>query len=228
MYKRLTDKARRVFELANEEAVRHKHEYIGTEHILSGLVQEGTGVGAVVLRNLGINIERIRAQVKKLIQSFPGDVRAEKLPQTPRAKRVVEFAMQEAGKLGHDYVGSEHILLGLLDEREGIAAQVLQNLGATPDKVREEVLRVLGHDSAVEPRQPSPDLVSDPSCFHPLLHPLCELVEGLRTQKEDAIASHDFARAAELRDQMVELAAQFESLLRRLRGAPDVGDRATE
>jgi ATP-dependent Clp protease ATP-binding subunit ClpC len=145
MYERFTDRARKVMQLANQEAQRFNHEYIGTEHILLGLVKEGSGVAANVLKNLEVDLRKIRLEVEKLVQSGPEMVTVGKLPQTPRAKKVIEYSMEEARNLNHSYVGTEHILLGLLREQEGVAAQVLMNLGLKLEEVREEVLNLLGH-----------------------------------------------------------------------------------
>lgn len=145
MYERFTDRARKVMQLANQEAQRFNHEYIGTEHILLGLVKEGSGVAANVLKNLDVDLRKIRLEVEKIVQSGPDMVTMGKLPQTPRAKKVIEYAMEEARNLNHNYVGTEHLLLGLLREQEGVAAQVLMNLGLKLEDVREEVLNLLGH-----------------------------------------------------------------------------------
>ena len=144
MYERFTDRARKVMALANQEAQRFNHEYIGTEHILLGLVEEGSGVGATVLKNLDIDLRKVRLEVEKLVKSGPDMVTMGKLPQTPRAKKVIEYAIEEARNLGHNYVGTEHLLLGLLRERDGVAAQVLMNLSLKLEEVREEVLNLLG------------------------------------------------------------------------------------
>ncbi len=145
MYERFTDRARKVMQLANQEAQRFNHEYIGTEHVLLGLIKEGSGVAANVLKNLDVDLRKIRLEVEKLVQSGPDMVTMGKLPQTPRAKKVIEYSMEEARHLSHNYVGTEHILLGLLREQEGVAAQVLMNLGLKLEEVREEVLNLLGH-----------------------------------------------------------------------------------
>ncbi|MEX0713301.1 MAG: ATP-dependent Clp protease ATP-binding subunit [Pirellulales bacterium] len=145
MYERFTDRARKVMQLANQEAQRFNHEYIGTEHVLLGLIKEGSGVAANVLKNLDVDLRKIRHEVEKLVQSGPDMVTMGKLPQTPRAKKVIEYSMEEARNLNHNYVGTEHILLGLLREQEGVAAQVLMNLGLKLEEVREEVLNLLGH-----------------------------------------------------------------------------------
>ncbi len=145
MYERFTDRARKVMQLANQEAQRFNHEYIGTEHILLGLVKEGSGVAANVLKNLDVDLRKIRIEVEKIVQTGPDMVTMGKLPQTPRAKKVIEYAMDEAKHLNHNYVGTEHLLLGLLREQEGVAAQVLMNLGMKLEDVRDEVLNLLGH-----------------------------------------------------------------------------------
>jgi ATP-dependent Clp protease ATP-binding subunit ClpC len=133
-------------QLANQEAQRFNHEYIGTEHILLGLVKEGSGVAANVLKNLDIDLRKIRLEVEKIVQAGPDMVTMGRLPQTPRAKKVIEYSIEEARNLGHNYVGTEHLLLGLLREQEGVAAQVLMNLGLKLEDVREEVLNLLGHN----------------------------------------------------------------------------------
>ncbi len=154
MYERFTDRARKVMQLANQEAQRFNHEYIGTEHILLGLIKEGSGVAANVLKNLDVDLRKIRLEVEKLVQSGPDMVTMGKLPQTPRAKKVIEYSMEEARNLNHNYVGTEHILLGLLREQEGVAAQVLMNLGLKLEEVREEVLNLLGHGAEGEGQEP--------------------------------------------------------------------------
>ncbi|MEO0631475.1 MAG: Clp protease N-terminal domain-containing protein, partial [Planctomycetota bacterium] len=144
MFERFTDRARKVMALANQEAQRFNHEYIGTEHILLGLVKEGSGVGANVLKALGVDLRKVRLEVEKLVKQGPEMVTMGKLPQTPRAKKVIEYAIEEARNLNHNYVGTEHLLLGLLREHDGVAAQVLRNLGLKLEEVREEVLNLLG------------------------------------------------------------------------------------
>ncbi len=144
MFERFTDRARKVMALANQEAQRFNHEYIGTEHILLGLVKEGSGVGANVLKNLDVDLRKVRLEVEKLVKSGPDMVTMGKLPQTPRAKKVIEYAIEEARNLNHNYVGTEHLLLGLLREHDGVAAQVLMNIGLKLEEVREEVLNLLG------------------------------------------------------------------------------------
>ncbi|HJZ93205.1 MAG TPA: Clp protease N-terminal domain-containing protein [Gemmataceae bacterium] len=148
MYERFTDRARKVMQLASQEAQRFNHEYIGTEHILLGLIKEGSGVGANVLKNLDVDLRKVRLEVEKIVQTGPTwpQVVLGKLPQTPRAKKVIEYSVDEARNLNHNYVGTEHLLLGLLREQEGVAAQVLMNLGLKLEDVRQEVLNLLGHN----------------------------------------------------------------------------------
>ena len=166
MFERLTDRARKVMALANQEAQRFNHEYIGTEHILLGLVKEGSGVGANVLKNLDIDLRKVRLEVEKLVKSGPEMVTMGKLPQTPRAKKVIEYAIEEARNLNHNYVGTEHLLLGLLREHDGVAAQVLMNLGLKLEEVREEVLNLLGAGSDQE-RDESPQQPAEPQSQEP-------------------------------------------------------------
>jgi len=147
MFDRFTDRAKKVMNLARQEAQRFNHEYLGTEHILLGLVQEGSGVAANVLKNMGIDLNKIRMEVEKIVKSGQSMVTMGQLPFTPRAKKVLELSMEEASALGHNYIGTEHLLLGLIKENEGIAAQVLLNLGVKLEDVREEVLDFLGADS---------------------------------------------------------------------------------
>lgn len=148
MFDKFTDRARKVMALAREEARRYNHEYIGTEHILLGLVKEGSGVAANVLQNLDIELKKIRIEVEKIVQTGPDLVSVGQLPFTPKVKKVLEFAMEEAKNLGHNYIGTEHLLLGLLREHEGVAAQVLLNLGVKFEDVREEVINLLGTEAA--------------------------------------------------------------------------------
>jgi len=167
MFERLTDRARKVMALANQEAQRLNHEYIGTEHILLGLVKEGSGVGANVLKNLDIDLRKVRLEVEKLVKSGPEMVTMGKLPQTPRAKKVIEYAIEEARNLNHNYVGTEHLLLGLLREHDGVAAQVLMNLGLKLEEVREEVLNLLGAGVESEEAPPSSEPQEPPSMGAP-------------------------------------------------------------
>ncbi|MHC4598977.1 MAG: ATP-dependent Clp protease ATP-binding subunit [Planctomycetota bacterium] len=146
MFDRFTDRARKVMGLARQEAQRFNHDYIGTEHILLGLVQEESGVAASVLRNMDIELKKVRLEVEKQVQSGGTTKSVGQLPFTPRAKKVLELAMEEAANLGHNYIGTEHLLLGLLKEQDGMAARVLISLGLKLEDVREQVLDLLGAD----------------------------------------------------------------------------------
>ncbi len=144
MFNKFTERARKVILLAKQEAKRFNHDYIGTEHILLGLLREGEGVAAAVLQSLGMNLNNIRLEVEKLVQIGPTTVVTGDLPFTPKAKKVMELAMEEARTLGHNYIGTEHLLLGLIREGEGVASQVFNNMGLDLEKVREEVIKLLG------------------------------------------------------------------------------------
>ncbi len=147
MFNKFTERARKVILLAKEEAKRFNHDYIGTEHILLGLIREGEGVAAAVLQKLGLSPEKIRLEVEKLVQSGPSTMVSGEIPFTPKAKKVIELAMEEARSLGHNYIGTEHLLLGLIREGEGVASQVLMNLGLDLNRVRNEVITLLGSSS---------------------------------------------------------------------------------
>jgi ATP-dependent Clp protease ATP-binding subunit ClpC len=143
MFERFTEKAIKVIMLAQEEARRLGHNFVGTEQILLGLIGEGTGVAAKVLKSMGVNLKDARIEVEKIIGRGSGFVAVE-IPFTPRAKRVLELSLEEARQLGHNYIGTEHLLLGLIREGEGVAARVLENLGVDLAKVRTQVIRMLG------------------------------------------------------------------------------------
>ncbi|XP_027332165.1 chaperone protein ClpC, chloroplastic isoform X1 [Abrus precatorius] len=146
MFERFTEKAIKVIMLAQEEARRLGHNFVGTEQILLGLIGEGTGIAAKVLKSMGINLKDARVEVEKIIGRGSGFVAVE-IPFTPRAKRVLELSLEEARQLGHNYIGSEHLLLGLLREGEGVAARVLENLGADPTNIRTQVIRMVGESA---------------------------------------------------------------------------------
>jgi len=148
MFDRFTERARKVIILAKEEAKRFNHDYIGTEHILLGLIKEGESVAAAVLQNLGLSLDTIRLEVEKLVQFGPSTIVSGDIPFTPKAKKVIELAMDEARRLGHNYIGTEHLLLGLIKEGEGVASHVLMNVGLDLNKVRAEVIKLLGSSSS--------------------------------------------------------------------------------
>jgi ATP-dependent Clp protease ATP-binding subunit ClpA len=201
MFQRFTDRARRVVHLAQEEARRLNHNYIGTEHILLGLIHEGEGVAAKALESLGISLEAVRAQVEEIIgqgQTAP----AGPIPFTPRAKKVLELSLREA-QLGHNYIGTEHILLGLLREGEGVAAQVLVKLGADLSRVRERVLLLLtgeGEQAGATTRLVRLAVPAE------LLDYDARIAE-VRRRKEAAIDARDLDTAVALRDQEKQLLA---------------------
>jgi Clp amino terminal domain, pathogenicity island component len=171
MFERFTDRARRVIVLAQEEARLLDHDYIGTEHILLGLIREREGVAAQALESLGISLEAVRAEVEQVIgrgQTTPGP----QIPFTPRSKKVLELSLREARSLGHDYIGTEHILLGLIREGEDVAAQVLVKLGAELSRVRQQVIELLSGEPVEQVavgrrvvREPRPTVVGGPGVF---------------------------------------------------------------
>jgi ATP-dependent Clp protease ATP-binding subunit ClpA len=193
MFERFTDRARRVVVLAQEEAALLNHDYVGTEHLLLGLAHEGQGVAAKALESLGIRLEALRSQVEEAIgrgQRAPSG----HIPFTPRAKKVLELSLRESQQLGHDYIGTEHVLLGLVREGEGVAAQVLVKLGADLARTRAQVIELLsgsagGPEEAAGTR-PVPDEPGE----------VDEQLAQVRQQKEAAIEAEDFAKAAALRD----------------------------
>ncbi len=148
-FDKFTERARKVLQLAQEEAQRFNHNYIGTEHLLLGLVREGEGVAAKVLANLGVELNKVRSAVEFIIgrgdRTVTGDIGL-----TPRAKKVIELSVDEARRLNHHYIGTEHLLLGLVREGEGIAAGVLESLGVSLDKVRSQVIYVLNQSAAYQ------------------------------------------------------------------------------
>jgi ATP-dependent Clp protease ATP-binding subunit ClpC len=163
MFEKFSDRARRVVVLAQEEARLLNHDYIGTEHILLGLVHENEGLAAQVLESLNVGLDAVRREVEDLVGQG-GSPPSEHIPFTPRAKKVLELSLREAIQHGHNYIGTEHILLGLLREGEGVACQVLVKLGASLPKVRARVLQLVAESRGEGPRgwvyRPSPDLAA--------------------------------------------------------------------
>ena len=149
MFEKFTERARQVIVLAQEEARMLNHDYIGTEHLLLGLIHEGEGVAARVLESLGISLEDVRQSVEEMIGRGDHELSGH-IPFTPRAKKVLELSLRESQQLGHDYIGTEHILLGLIREGEGVAAQVLVKLGGDLNRVRQQVIQVLGGSAGEE------------------------------------------------------------------------------
>ena len=228
MFERFTDRARRVVVLAQEEARTLNHNYIGTEHILLGLIHEGEGVAARALKSLGISLQAVRQQVEEIIGQGQQPLSGH-FPFTPRAKKVLELAWREAQQLGHNYIGTEHILLGLIHEGEGVAAQVLVNLGAGLEPVRQQVVDLLdpaGRSVAsYGPRRGKrararlmEDAVARMGALdrrleaiehwvgmRPDLQELDREIAQVRHEKEAAIDTQDFETAAALRDQEKDL-----------------------
>jgi ATP-dependent Clp protease ATP-binding subunit ClpA len=200
VFERFTDRARRVVVLAQEEARLLNHNDIGTEHILLGLIHEGEGVAARALESLDISLEAVRAEVTEIIgqgQSPPTG----HIPFTPRAKKVLELSLREALELGHDYIGTEHILLGLLREGEGVAAQVLVKLGASLERVRQVVVQLLsGYTGEVVAEQEEVRTVLVRMTVPAELREAEEQLAQVRQEKEAAIDRGDFEQAAGLRD----------------------------
>ena len=205
MFERFTDRARRVVVLAQEEARMLSHNYIGTEHILLGLIHEGDGIAAKALESLSISLEAVRAQVEEIIgqgQQAPSG----HIPFTPRAKKVLELSLREALQLGHNYIGTEHILLGLIREGEGVAAQVLQKLGADLNRVRQQVIQLLSGyqgketQSAGTAAEPRTVVLAGPRPVRPQPHagrqggqarPGHRSREGDRAGHADPLAAHE-------------------------------------
>lgn len=150
MFEHCTDRVRRMMALANEEAHRLNHDYIGTEHILLGMVCEETGLGARALRKFNVTLDKLRSELGKLVKPGSKPVTKRLLPQTPRARRSIEYAVEESRLLGHDHVGTEHVLLGLLRELDGLAPRALMNMGLSIEQIRLELLHLL---SAIPPDQ---------------------------------------------------------------------------
>jgi ATP-dependent Clp protease ATP-binding subunit ClpC len=203
VFERFTDRARRVLVLAQEEARLLNHNYIGTEHLLLGLIHEGEGVAATALESLGISLEAVRAQIEEIIgqgQSAPTG----HIPFTPRAKKVLELSLREAKQLGHNYIGTEHILLGLIREGEGVAAQVLVKLGAGLDRVRQQVIQVLSGSAAAGMEAGARTRLVRMTVPEELRQAEEQLAQ-VRREKEAAIDAEDFERAAGLRDKERQL-----------------------
>ena len=200
MFERFTDRARRVVVFAQEEARTLNHNYIGTEHILLGLIREGEGVAAHVLGSLNISIEAARKQVAEIV-GRAGRPPAGHIPFTPRAKKVLELSLREALQLGHDYIGTEHILLGLIREGEGVAAQVLDRLGASLEATRATVVAVLEGRPLPTEAEPADRIVPVVAAAHGLTPDTVEQVRAILALPAD----EEFRRLSDL----VSLADSF-------------------
>jgi ATP-dependent Clp protease ATP-binding subunit ClpA len=209
MFKRFTDRSRQVVILAQDEARRLDHNYIGTEHILLGLIREGDGVAAKALKSLGIGLDIVRQQVEEIIgqgQQAPSG----HIPFTPRAKKVLELSLREAQQLGHDYIGTEHILLGLVHEGDGVAAQVLVKRGADLNRVRQQVIQLLAGRAAGEPGpgvEARSEMAEQRAGTGPDTSDLDQQIEVARTEKQAAIDAQDFEQAVLRRHRETQLRA---------------------
>jgi ATP-dependent Clp protease ATP-binding subunit ClpA len=198
VFERFTERARQVVVLAQDEARLLRHNYIGTEHILLGLLREEEGLAARVLESLDITVEEVRAQVARIVGQ--GDeVTSGQIPFTPRAKKVLELSLREALQLGHNYIGTEHVLLGVARENEGVAARILLDLGADAETIRNEIIRMLSGPGR-RPQRPSYEPKSPP-----VAPELAEELERLRSEKERAIENLEYELAASLRDRELKL-----------------------
>src|SRR5205814_1005184 len=211
-FDKFTERARKVLQLAQEEAQRFNHNYIGTEHLLLGLVREGEGVAAKVLANLGVDLNKVRSAVEFIIgrgeRTVTGDIGL-----TPRAKKVIELSVEEARRLNHNYIGTEHLLLGLVREGEGIAAGVLESVGVNLARVRHETERILSTNLPQGPSQVRVERGPGRGQRDQIARLLAEL-ETVRREKDDAISKQAYALAAQARDREAELQAQLERLER--------------
>jgi ATP-dependent Clp protease ATP-binding subunit ClpA len=232
MFERFTDRARRVVVLAQEEARTLNHDYIGTEHLLLGLIHEGQGVAAKALESLGISDEAVTQQIDEIVGRGTKPARSGHIPFTARAKKSLELSLREALQLGHNYIGTEHILLGLIREGEGPGAQVLTNLNADLDTVRERVVELLrGHQGKELPglrsgkggrvkRRMLAEILAHVQSIDsrlsaveqrvgigPDLRDLDKQIKQARDDKQSAIDAQDFETAAELRDKEKQLLA---------------------
>jgi Clp amino terminal domain, pathogenicity island component len=253
MFQRFTDRARRVVVLAQDEARRLGHNYIGTEHLLLGLIREGEGVAAKALEALGISLDSVRQQVEQIIgqgQQAPSG----HIPFTPRAKKVLELSLRESQQMGHNYIGTEHILLGLIHPGDGVARQVLVKLGADPNHVRQQVIRLLQEHSAeesVSARSAAQELRLLPAVKSrleaaeqrlttieqrvgtgPDTSDLDGQIEIVRIEKAAAIDAGEYEQSASLRDREKELlaskAARQEQWVAGHPALPDLAERCQQ
>ena len=200
MFERFTDRARQAVELAHDEAMRLNHSYIGTEHLLLGLIREGEGVAAQALEALGISLDGVRQQVEQIIGEGQQPPPPGEIPYTPRAKKVLELSLREAKQLGHHYIGTEHLLLGLIREGHGVAAQVLTELGADLNRVRQQVIQLL---HGTQGPRPGP------------------VPAGMRLGQSRWKMR---GRQAEIREHVEAIGSQLAAIEQRLGGGPELGD----
>jgi ATP-dependent Clp protease ATP-binding subunit ClpA len=243
MFERFTDRARRVVVLAQDEARMLKHNYIGTEHILLGLIHEGEGVAAEALGSLGISLDAVRQQVEEIIgqgQEAPSG----HIPFTPRAKKVLELSLRESLQLGHNHIGTEHILLGLIREGDGVAAQVLVRLGANRNRVRQQVIQLI-HGRPHREGAPGSEVQARLDVVEgrlaaleqrlgigPDTSDLDEQIAQVFREKASAVDAHDYEQAAALRNREKELlasrAARQEQSVAGHPALPDLAERCQQ
>jgi ATP-dependent Clp protease ATP-binding subunit ClpA len=196
MFERFTPRARQVVVLAEDEARRLKHNYIGTEHLLLGLIREEEGIAARVLESLDVTVEEVRSQVSRIV-GHGDELASGPIPFTPRVQKILDLALREALSLGHNYIGTEHLLLGLASEGEGVAIRILLDFDADPRKIRDEIIRIMSGPGR-QPNEPSlpPEDATE--------------LERARLEKEEAVEAQEFERAAELggRERNILLAAR--------------------
>jgi ATP-dependent Clp protease ATP-binding subunit ClpA len=209
VFERFTERARQVVVLAQDEARALKHNYIGTEHLLLGLLREEEGVAALVLESFDVTLEEVRAQVARIVGQ--GDeATSGQIPFTPRAKKVLELSLREAISLGHNYIGTEHILLGVVRENEGVAARILLDFDADAETIRNEIIRILSGRGRRQPRASQPSAPFDPPS-PPFVPEVGEELRRLREEKEEAIDQQRFDDAAALRDRERRLTREARS-----------------
>ena len=222
MSNRFTERAQRVILIAQEEAKRLNHDYVGTEHILLGLIALGEGVAAQVLANLGVDLRRVRSEIEKIVGTGDNVMLLGEIPFTPRAKKVLEYAVEEAQHMGHSYVGTEHLLLGLIREEEGVAARVLENLGLRLDVVREEVLNLLGEGQTPHVGQQQPATPTRTKSKTPTLD---EFGRDLTVMAREGKLDPVIGRADEI-ERMIQILARRTKNNPVLIGDPGVGKTA--
>ena len=218
MFERFTDRALKALALANQEAHRFDHTYIDTEHILLGVLREGSGVGVHALMDVDVDLHILRAEVERKIKGNPNAVNEGRLPQTTGAKRVIELAIEEARGFNHSYVGTEHIVLGLLREQNGLAAQVLTHLGVEINKVRHAVTDLLGigdvpqDGSSSEARRSFESYKNDPRAKR-----FVQCLDAYDKLRKEALEAGDYERADRLIELMHEMSRRIEDFFWRLK-----------
>jgi len=214
VFERFTERARQVVVLAQDEARELRHNYIGTEHLLLGLLREEEGLAARVLMAFDVAVEDVRADVARII-GVGDEIATGQIPFTPRAKKVLELSMREALSLGHQYIGTEHVLLGLARENEGVGARILLDFGVDAETLRDEVIRMLSGPGRRLQRSQRGTIVKPFAPESPPLAPeVGAEIEEVRRNKEEALEQQDFERAAKLRDRERRLIDAARQLMR--------------